>query len=65
MSAMYTRERGGGARVDQRMRGGQSSPAMVMDGVGVCGAAALIASSLAADSLGFWEGDVCGREGVL
>jgi hypothetical protein len=36
---------------------------MAMNGVGVCGVAALVASSLAVVSLGFWEGDACEREG--
>jgi hypothetical protein len=47
------------------VRGSLGSPAMAMNDVGVCGAAALIPSSLAVDSLGFWEGDACRREGVL
>jgi glucose/arabinose dehydrogenase len=38
---------------------------MSSNGVGDCGVAARIASSLAAIVLGFWKGEVCGREGVF
>jgi hypothetical protein len=43
----------------------EAKPATSSNDVGDCRAATLIVSSLAAVLLGFWEGDACGREGIL
>jgi hypothetical protein len=54
-----------GAHADQKVRGERGLPARSSNGISDCAAAALIASTLAAVLLGFWEGDACGREGIL
>jgi hypothetical protein len=54
-----------GSRVERKGRGGRGLPASSSGSCSTCGSASSKAGGLVAVLLGFWEGDACGREGIL